>query len=255
MKKFPERGETVICKVTKILDYGVFVDLIEYEGLQGFIHVSNVASSWVKNIRNFVKENQMRAGKIIFIDPAKNQVDLAFNKVSEAEQKNALANFKAGKRSQKLIEMLAKEHKKPFEQAWQEIAEPLIQEHGSLSNAFTEIKASKESKALEKIPAAWHASLLELIDKEIQLPKKVLKGSFSIQCINPDGVEIIKQALLPISSKRGVELAYIGAGNYFLKVSSASFKTAEKMLESISSNVLQELKAKGCKAEFKKISE
>jgi len=73
MEEFPEVGEIVIGKIVKVLDYGVFMDLIEYEGLQGFVHISNVSSSWIKNIRNFVKEGQIRAGKVTNIDQSKNQ--------------------------------------------------------------------------------------------------------------------------------------------------------------------------------------
>jgi translation initiation factor 2 subunit 1 len=254
MKEFPERGEIVICKVKRILDYGVFVDLLEFKDIPGFIHISNVATSWVKNIRNVVKENQVKAGKVIFVDLEKKQVDIAFNKISESQGKAAINAFKSAKRSQKLVEVLAREQKKPFEQAWKEVAEPLIQEHESLFNAFNEIK-SKGEKALEKIPVAWHKPLLELIEKNIQLPVRLLKGSFSVQCTLPDGVEIIKHALSSASSKKGVELAYGGAGTYFLRVSSTSFKSAEKMLEQISNGVLQELKEKGCKAEFKRTGE
>ncbi|RLG70219.1 MAG: translation initiation factor IF-2 subunit alpha, partial [Candidatus Iainarchaeum archaeon] len=79
--EYPEIGEIVVVKVKKILSYGVFVELLEYDGLTGFVHISEVASSWVKNIRNFVKENQIRAAKVLKVIPEKEQVDLSFEKV------------------------------------------------------------------------------------------------------------------------------------------------------------------------------
>ena len=82
MVDFPEQGEIVIGRISKVLGYGVFLDLLDYEGLQGFVHISNVSSSWVKNIRNFVKEGQIRAGKVVSVDSSKNQVDVSFTKVS-----------------------------------------------------------------------------------------------------------------------------------------------------------------------------
>ena len=69
--EYPDRNELVVVKVTQILDYGVFAELLEYGNAKGFIHISNVSSSWVKNIRNVVKSNQVRVAKVLNIDVEK----------------------------------------------------------------------------------------------------------------------------------------------------------------------------------------
>ena len=85
--EFPQVGETVVIKIIKVLDYGAFAELPEYDNLKGFIHISQIATGWIKNIRNFVKEGQMRAAKVQNIDTAKNQIDLNLTKVSPAAQR------------------------------------------------------------------------------------------------------------------------------------------------------------------------
>ena len=87
MIEYPKISDTVICKVTKVTDYGVFVELLEYDKLEGFVHVSQVSSTWVKNIHNHAKANQIRAAKVLHIDTYKNQIDLSFNRVTSAEEK------------------------------------------------------------------------------------------------------------------------------------------------------------------------
>ena len=44
-------------KVTKIANFGAFVDL--GDGLTGMVHISEVASTYVKDINDYLKENQM----------------------------------------------------------------------------------------------------------------------------------------------------------------------------------------------------
>ena len=75
---YPERDDLVVVRVSQILDYGVFVELLEFNNVRGFVHISNVSSSWVKNIRNFVKPNQVRVAKVLNVDVTKRQIDLSF---------------------------------------------------------------------------------------------------------------------------------------------------------------------------------
>ena len=51
-----EVGAVLTGKVTAITKYGAFVDLSE--GKSGMIHISEVASSFVKEIRDYLTENQ-----------------------------------------------------------------------------------------------------------------------------------------------------------------------------------------------------
>lgn len=50
-------GEIVEGKITSVKDYGVFVDL--GEGKSGMVHISEIAQSYVSQIRDFVKEGDV----------------------------------------------------------------------------------------------------------------------------------------------------------------------------------------------------
>ena len=63
-----EVGSIVEGKVTGITKFGVFVDLPE--GGSGMVHISEVASTFVKEIRDYVKENDTVKVKIVNIDPS-----------------------------------------------------------------------------------------------------------------------------------------------------------------------------------------
>ena len=57
-QEWPDEGELIVGTVYKVLNYGAFAKLEEYEGKEAFIHISEVSSGWVKNIRDYVRENQ-----------------------------------------------------------------------------------------------------------------------------------------------------------------------------------------------------
>ncbi|MFH1448366.1 MAG: S1 RNA-binding domain-containing protein, partial [Candidatus Micrarchaeota archaeon] len=58
MMETPEKDELVIATIRKIFPYGAFCSLDEYDNKEAFVHISEVASRWVKNIHEFLKENQ-----------------------------------------------------------------------------------------------------------------------------------------------------------------------------------------------------
>ncbi|MCR4369113.1 MAG: translation initiation factor IF-2 subunit alpha [archaeon] len=253
-EEMPEPGEIVIGKISKVLNYGVFLDLMEYEGMQGFVHISNVSSSWIKNIRNFVKEGQIRAGKVLAVNPEKRQIDISLTKVSPSQQRSKIEGYKQGKRAQKLVELLAENTKTDFDTAWAEVAEPLLERHDSLYDAFQLILV-KGDDALEGIPKKWVAPLKELVEKNIELPEKSVRGRLVLNMPGPSGVESVKLALEAGQKKGGkrVEIFYEGSGKYAVKVSSADYKSAEKLLKDVSDEIASSAKSLGGKTEFEKV--
>ena len=47
---WPEKGELVVGTVDEIADFGVFIDLDEYEDKRGLVHISDM--SWTRRIHH-----------------------------------------------------------------------------------------------------------------------------------------------------------------------------------------------------------
>ncbi len=79
-------GEIVEGKVTAVKDYGVFVDL--GEGKTGMVHISEVAQTYVNQIRDFVNENDEVKVKIIGINDD-GKINLSIKKAQEPKEREA----------------------------------------------------------------------------------------------------------------------------------------------------------------------
>ena len=77
-----EVGAIVEGKVTGLTDFGAFVEL--EDGSTGMVHISEVSASYVKNIRDHLKEGQSVKVKVISIDE-KGHINLSVKK-AEAPQ-------------------------------------------------------------------------------------------------------------------------------------------------------------------------
>ena len=136
---FPETNEIVIGKVTKITDFGVFFSLLEYDDVEGFVHISQVSSTWIKNIHNHVKQNQMRAAKVLKVDYDKKHIDLSLSRVTSQDEKRKISEYRLFLRAQSLLGIIAKNMDIDADLAWTEIAEPIIEKEGELYKGFINI--------------------------------------------------------------------------------------------------------------------
>ena len=63
--ELPDHDELVIAVIKKIMPYGAFCSLPEYGNVEAFLHVSEVAPRWIKNIHEFISEGQKKRGPYI----------------------------------------------------------------------------------------------------------------------------------------------------------------------------------------------
>src|SRR3989344_388629 len=250
----PELNEYVVCKVTKILDYGIFADLVEYQGYSGFVHISQVASGWIKNIRNFAKENEVRVAKVLHVDEEKKQIDLSFTKVSSSDERARLDTWKKIKRAQKLVEIIAKEKNSTMEEAWKCVALPLLEKFDSLHDAFQAI-ALNPQEASKPIQKEWLKPAVDVISKKIEIPTRTIQGVIALSSSAPNGIELIKDALNSAqNSTKDAEISiyYAGSGKYVIRVSSFDYKVAERVLKFVAGNAIESIKASGGTGSFGK---
>lgn len=252
-REIPDVGETVVCKVKQVLGYGAFVELVEYGDKKGFVHVSQVASRWVKNIRAFVKEGQVRAAKVLSIDRGRGQIDLSFNKVSSAAQRARIEEWKQLKRSKRLLDLLAKSLGKDFEQAWEAVAKPLLENYDSLGEAFQNIALLGEEGA-EGVEKSWLKPLVELVQKSVPVPEKTLSGFLFVRSLAPNGVDVVKEMLAGVEKQGSgnIRLFYSGGGKYDIRAIAPDFKAAEKILNDSADSAIKAMKAAGGEARFEK---
>src|SRR5512137_1950856 len=104
---WPEEGELVVCTVANVKNFGAFVTLDEYENKEGFIHIAEVATGWIKYIRDYVREGQKLVCKVLRVDESKGHVDLSFKAVNEHKRREKIQEWKNEQKGDKLFSIVA----------------------------------------------------------------------------------------------------------------------------------------------------
>ncbi|MFH1056552.1 MAG: S1 RNA-binding domain-containing protein [Candidatus Micrarchaeota archaeon] len=227
--EYPQLGEFVVAKVKKILPFGAVVDLEEYGGLEAFVHISEVSSGWIRNIREHLKEGQVTVAKVVASDVSKHQVDVSIKRISEIEKKRKLEEWQNSKRAKKLLERTLAKFGKTFKQVEPEVS-ALEEEFGSLYDVFDSLSQGVVPQA--KVSKTLLAALEETAKKEIKQKRVTLRRVLKLACYSPSGVDEVKKILEEVSGV-GAQVHYLGAPKYFVDVTSADAKSAEKTLQKV----------------------
>ncbi len=255
MENAPEMDEFVLVTVRKILPYGAFCSLDEYKGREAFVHISEVAPRWIKNIHEFLHEGQRTVAKVYQIIPEKNQIDLSFKRVTESEKKRKMESIRREKRADKLFELSLKEAKSTAAEA-KAIREKLEGKFGDLYGAYEALSAEGEAAVHGlKLEKGFVSAALEVAKKSIKKARVEVRGILQLASYAADGVEIVKSTLAAVKPPAGMELrlTYLGAPRYQIDVVAEDFKSAEKALADIVEQVEKGMRGKPSFVSFEKI--
>lgn len=89
-----EAGSIVEGKVTRITNFGAFVEL--EEGKVGLIHISEVADVYVNDVRDFLSEGDKVQVKVVGIDG--NKIALSLKQAKPKPPENEVQSFKQNRR-------------------------------------------------------------------------------------------------------------------------------------------------------------
>ena len=231
-EEFPEEGELVLATVKEVTSHGAYVTLDEYNNLLGFLHISEVATGWVRNIERFVREGQKVVLKVIRVNKAREEVDLSLKQVTNDEKRRKLMEVKKEEKARSYLDMI-RSRLGYDDKTMREYVSNIRDYYPLLYDMFEEV-ARRGVKALNKvkIPDEMKQEILS-ISKNIRVPSVEVRGIMEITCKKPNGIEIIKNALMAIEGNKdsvSINIVYMGSPKYRIRVKAEDFKTAEKAL-------------------------
>ncbi|MEM0448358.1 MAG: translation initiation factor IF-2 subunit alpha [Methanomassiliicoccales archaeon] len=250
--EFPEEGELVVCTVQNVKNFGAFVTLDEYGGKEGFVHVRDVATGWVKYIRDYIREGQKVVCKVLGVDPSKGHIDLSLKSVNEHQRREKIQQWKNETKAEKLLEIVAERLGITLDQAYERFADELIEKFGSLYNAFEQCSANEKTLEESGLSGPWTKVFIEVAKDNVTPPFVQISGVLELKCPASDGVEKIKSSILK-GLERGkdrINVQYIGAPRYRIIVTAPDYKSAEEELRQVTGTIIESIKACGGEGEF-----
>ena len=245
-KEYPEEGELIVGSVKTVQNFGAFILLDEYPGKEGFIHIAEIATGWVKRIRNHIKEKQKVVCKVLNVDQTKDHIDLSLKRVNEHQKRDKIQEWKNTQKGEKLLEMVSKNLDISLDKAYSDFGNYLIKKYGKLYTAFEEAAFDINSLKNEGFKGEWLNAFEEVATQNITIPFVDIKGYIDLQSFTPNGIKDIQESL-----KLGeetefedveIQIKYIGAPHYMITVKAPDYKIAEEELKKAVDRIEENIK-------------
>ena len=228
----PSSGELVLCKVEKINPHSAYLSLEEY-GIEGMVHISEVSSGWVNDIRNHLKIGQTVVAKVRRIDDR--GMSLSIKRVDEKQRNDKIKEDNLEKKAEKMLEIAAKKLGKSLDDAYKEAGHILQEKFGSMYAGFR--KSLTQNITERGIPERWASAIKEIAEKNIEQKEFEFRAKVFVKTYKPNGINIVKNILLDVE-KKGFEVKYIAAPEYLVRYKTKNAKQGKKhfmgMLDNLS---------------------
>jgi translation initiation factor 2 subunit 1 len=226
-KELPEQGEFVIIKINKVTPHGAYCKLEEY-GMDAYLPISEVASGWIKNIHEFIREGQQDVAKVIFLDTAKNAVDISLKKVSQKEKKDKINDYSSEKRAKAIFDSVIKLAKK--EDSKEDILSKIPKNITTYHDLLTQAYEGSDPLAFcgDK---TFKEAFYEAANKNIKPKTYTVSYNLELIITNPQkGIDLLKTLLKEMASK-GNAVRYLGAPHYSLISTDSDYAKAEARIK------------------------
>jgi len=233
IQEMPEQGEIVLATITKVMDHGAYVTLDEYDDVQGFLHISEIAPGWIRSVSRFVKDGEKKVLLVKKINSKRGDIDLSLKQISKDQKKQKLKEVKKYEKGKTLLQSV-QEKAKLSDNEIEKLEDDIYLKFDSVYDAFIEIGRNGIDSIKELKIAKKTATIIEEICSKIKLPSVEIRGIMEITNNDSNGIDIIKKILLSeLKKESAIDITYLGAPKYRLSITSEDFKSAEKLMKPI----------------------
>lgn len=246
-EEFPEVGELVVGTIKRVTDYGAYANLDEYGAKEGLIHISEISTTWVRNIRNHVREGQKLVLKVLRVLPSRNQVDLSLRRVSGREKQEKMMQWKIDKKTDSIFKA-TKEKMKGSDKTITDIKLKIQKKYSNFYDAFEDV-VDGGPEILQKlgISEEWAKVLTETAKSKIKIQKAKRTAVIELSSRDEKGIVSIKEILLKAAKIRKpkrseINIYTIGAPKYRIEVIAGDYDSADALLNRSVEEALSHLK-------------
>ncbi len=254
--EWPEVGYLVIATIETVTDYGAYAKLDEYNK-RGLLHVSEISSSWIRNIRDFVRENQKMVLKVLRVDPEKGHVDLSLRRVTKRERIEKIKSWKKDRKAEALLRGVAEKAGLPLEEIYSKAGQ-LLEEKFGLYEGFEKI-VKEGPEVLTKLDVNEDLAKVfaQVAEERIKIKLVKVRGVIEVRCMNPNGVKCIQDAFAEAKRTEKtrdskIEFYVIAAPKYSVEVAADNWKRAEELLQKVSQAVVANVMKAGGTGSFRR---
>lgn len=204
---FPEVDDIVVVQVKRIVDMGAYVSLLEYDGKEGMMLLSELSKRRIRSVAKLLKVGRVEICMVLRADRDKGYVDLSKRRVDAEDAALKEESFAKAKAVHSIMRHVAAANDCDLEDFCTKLSWPLYKKYGNAYDPYKkhingEINVWDEIKFDE--PGDDLTAKADKIkeDIELDLRRKLItqmlrmRAKVDVSCSEYAGIDAIKEALI-----------------------------------------------------------
>jgi len=252
--KLPNYNDVVMVKIDKVNNAGIYVKLLEYEDIQGFILMSDISRKKIP-LRS-IKPGIIYSAVVLRIDEEKKYIDLSKKNVNLQQSEATKEKFNKSKIVHRIINELHRETNQSIESLYEMFVWDLYEKYEHAHEAFKQIITGSlhildSFKIQPHILNHFYAILQNRMSpKSIKIHAEIEVMNFGVK-----GMDDIKESFLEAKKLQyeGIEFQFLClvAPLYIIKSSVFDLHNGLKQLNNACNSVQKNIEERGGVFQFK----
>jgi translation initiation factor 2 subunit 1 len=256
LPEWPESGDLVIATIESLMDYGAYANLDEYNR-RGFLHISEISSARIRNIRDFVREKQKMVLKVLHVNVEKGHIDLSLRRVTKRERIEKIKSWKKDRKGEAILHAIAERVGLSTHEVYQQAGVILEEKYGLYEGFEKVVKDGIDVLTKLDIPEDLAKAIAQVAEERIRIKMIKVRGTLEVRCMKPNGVKCIQAAFSGAKKAQKskdvkIEFSVIAAPRYSVEVSADNWKRAGELLDKVGESVVENITKAGGQGIFKK---
>lgn len=214
--EFPELEEIVFVQVKRIVDMGAYVTLLEYNGKEGMMLLTELSKRRIRSVWKLLRIGRYEICMILRVDREKGYIDLSKRRVDLQDARAKEEKFAKAKAVHAIMRHVAATHKIQVEELCKKVSWPLFKKYADTREAYEVLKRhingelnfweqvdfSKPGQDLSHLADKLKADIEATLRRRLLQQQLRLRAKIEVSCSTYEGIEAVKEAL-----NRGFEVS------------------------------------------------
>eukprot|EP00050_Salpingoeca_kvevrii_P021627 m.113518 g.113518 ORF g.113518 m.113518 type:complete len:306 (-) comp9422_c3_seq1:44-961(-) len=197
--KFPEVDDVVMVNVKSVADMGAYTALLEYDGIEGMILLSELTRRRIRSVNKLIRVGRNECVVVLRVDEEKGYIDLSKRRVSAEEVRACEEKYNKAKAVNSILRYVADKQNVNLEELYEKTAWKLDREMGGAGKAYDAFKLAITDKPeiLENLQLEDNVkkALIANIKRKLTPQPVKIRSDIEVACYAYEGVNAVKRAL------------------------------------------------------------
>jgi len=192
---YPQAEDLVIVLVKNVQEMGAYVQLLEYNNIEGMILLSELSRKRIRSINKLIRVNRTEVVVVLRVDQEKGYIDLSKRRVSPEDIAKCEERYNKSKSVHSILRNCSELTKIPLIDLYNQFGWDLYKRFGHAYDAFKLILQQPDVLDKYELKDEVKDILLSNITRRLTPQAIKLRADIEVTCFAPMGIDAVKAGL------------------------------------------------------------